>query len=99
MGNGTLGGRAVSRSQLVCVHSAPRVAGWEHAAASAARPLSHRNKLKAGYLMAVESSEGFLDEVGSQALVAGSYMPPPAVLQQIDAVADADVVNVSRRVP
>ena len=58
--------------------------------------LLDRNKLKAGYLMSVESSEGFLDEVGSQALVAGSYVPPSTVLQQIDSVADADVVNVSK---
>ncbi|KAF6128108.1 ubiquinol-cytochrome c reductase core protein 2 [Phyllostomus discolor] len=56
-----------------------------------------KNKLKAGYLMSVESSEGFLDEVGSQALVAGSYMPPSTVLQQIDSVADADVINAAKK--
>lgn len=58
--------------------------------------LLDRNKLKAGYLMSVESSEGFLDEVGSQALAAGSYTPPSTVLQQIDSVADADIINVSK---
>lgn len=46
--------------------------------------------------MSVETSEGFLSEIGSQALAAGSYMPPSTVLQQIDSVADADVVKVSR---
>ena len=56
-----------------------------------------KNKLKAGYLMSVESSEGFLDEVGSQALAAGSYTPPSTVLQQIDAVADADVINAAKK--
>ncbi|XP_005405111.1 PREDICTED: cytochrome b-c1 complex subunit 2, mitochondrial [Chinchilla lanigera] len=56
-----------------------------------------KNKLKAGYLMSVESSEGFLSEVGSQALGAGSYTPPNTVLQQIDAVADADVVNAAKK--
>ncbi|XP_015419431.1 PREDICTED: cytochrome b-c1 complex subunit 2, mitochondrial [Myotis davidii] len=56
-----------------------------------------KNKLKAGYLMSVESSEGFLDEIGSQALVAGSYVPPPTVLQQIDSVADADVINAAKK--
>uniref|UniRef100_A0A8C6BCB1 Ubiquinol-cytochrome c reductase core protein 2 n=1 Tax=Monodon monoceros TaxID=40151 RepID=A0A8C6BCB1_MONMO len=56
-----------------------------------------KNKLKAGYLMSVESSEGFLDEVGSQALVAGSYVPPSTVLQQIDSVADADVINAAKK--
>ncbi|XP_048967266.1 cytochrome b-c1 complex subunit 2, mitochondrial isoform X3 [Canis lupus dingo] len=56
-----------------------------------------KNKLKAAYLMSVESSEGFLDEVGSQALVAGSYTPPATVLQQIDSVADADIVNAAKK--
>lgn len=65
--------------------------------ASTFPPLTDRNKLKAGYLMSVESSDGFLDEIGCQALVAGSYMPPSAVLQQIDSVADADVISVSKR--
>ena len=46
--------------------------------------------------MSVESSEGLLDEVVSQPLAAGSYTPPSTVLQQIDAVADADVINVSK---
>uniref|UniRef100_A0A8C4KZ51 Cytochrome b-c1 complex subunit 2, mitochondrial n=1 Tax=Equus asinus asinus TaxID=83772 RepID=A0A8C4KZ51_EQUAS len=56
-----------------------------------------KNKLKAGYLMSVESSEGFLDEVGSQALAAGSYTPPSTVLQQIDSVADADIINAAKK--
>ncbi|CAD7671301.1 unnamed protein product [Nyctereutes procyonoides] len=56
-----------------------------------------KNKLKAAYLMSVESSEGFLDEVGSQALVAGLYTPPATVLQQIDSVADADIVNAAKK--
>uniref|UniRef100_H0XSP4 Cytochrome b-c1 complex subunit 2, mitochondrial n=1 Tax=Otolemur garnettii TaxID=30611 RepID=H0XSP4_OTOGA len=56
-----------------------------------------RNKLKAGYLMSVESSEGFLGEVGSQALVAGSYIPPSRVLQEIDSVADDDVINAAKK--
>lgn len=56
-----------------------------------------KNKLKAGYLMFMESSEGFLNEIGSQALIAGSYTPPSAVLQQIDSVADADVINAAKK--
>ncbi|XP_007951377.1 cytochrome b-c1 complex subunit 2, mitochondrial [Orycteropus afer afer] len=54
-----------------------------------------KNKLKAAYLMSVESSEGFLDEVGFQALIAGSYVPPTTVLQQIDLVTTADVTNAA----
>ncbi|XP_042545742.1 cytochrome b-c1 complex subunit 2, mitochondrial [Dipodomys spectabilis] len=56
-----------------------------------------KKKLKAGYLMSVESSEGFLDEVGSQSLIAGSYVPPPATLQQIDTVTDSDVINAAKK--
>uniref|UniRef100_F6QWF3 Ubiquinol-cytochrome c reductase core protein II n=1 Tax=Macaca mulatta TaxID=9544 RepID=F6QWF3_MACMU len=56
-----------------------------------------KNKLKAGYLMSVESSERFLEEVGSQALVAGSYVPPSTVLQQIDSVANADIINAAKK--
>uniref|UniRef100_G3TFF0 Cytochrome b-c1 complex subunit 2, mitochondrial n=1 Tax=Loxodonta africana TaxID=9785 RepID=G3TFF0_LOXAF len=54
-----------------------------------------KNKLKAGYLMSMESSEGFLNEVGFQALVAGSYVPPSTVFQQIDSVAATDVKNAA----
>ncbi|XP_006892761.1 PREDICTED: cytochrome b-c1 complex subunit 2, mitochondrial-like [Elephantulus edwardii] len=56
-----------------------------------------KNKLKAGYLMSVESSEGFLNEVGFQALVAGSYMPPTTVLQQIDSVTASDIKNAATK--
>ncbi|KAK2097673.1 Cytochrome b-c1 complex subunit 2, mitochondrial [Saguinus oedipus] len=58
---------------------------------------ARRNKLKAGYLMSVESSEGLLEEVGSQALIAGSYVPPSTVLQQIDSVANADIINAAKK--
>nr|XP_048301897.1 cytochrome b-c1 complex subunit 2, mitochondrial-like [Myodes glareolus] len=57
-----------------------------------------KNKLKAGYLMSVETSEGFLSEIGSQALVADSYMSPPTFLQQIDSVADADIIKAAKKV-
>ncbi|KAB1257997.1 Cytochrome b-c1 complex subunit 2; mitochondrial [Camelus dromedarius] len=56
-----------------------------------------KNKLIAEYLMSVESSGGFLDEVRCQALAAGSYMPPGTVLQQADSVADPDVINAAKK--
>ncbi|KAK7808432.1 hypothetical protein U0070_019689 [Myodes glareolus] len=56
-----------------------------------------KNTLKAGYLMSVETSEGFLSEIGSQALVADSYMSPPTFLQQIDSVADADIIKAAKK--
>ncbi|KAK7833307.1 hypothetical protein U0070_017306 [Myodes glareolus] len=56
-----------------------------------------KNKLKAGYLMSVETSEGFLSEIGSQALVADSYISPPTFLQQIDSVADADIIKAAKK--
>ena len=89
---------------LVCIFIQTCLRIWEHTLTCSIKLpsalLTHlsldRNKLKAGYLMSVESSEGFLDEVGSQALAACSYTPPSTVLQQSDAVADADVINVSK---
>lgn len=51
--------------------------------------------MTAEYLMSIESSEGLMDAIGSQALAEGSYHSPEAVTQKIDAVSSADVVNVS----
>lgn len=45
--------------------------------------------------MSVETSEGLLEEIGSQALASGTYTWPAAVAADIDAVATADIVNVS----
>ncbi|XP_044516195.1 cytochrome b-c1 complex subunit 2, mitochondrial [Gracilinanus agilis] len=56
-----------------------------------------KNKLKAAYLMLMESSEGYLDEIGSQALASGSYVAPSSVLQAIDSVAAADVVTAAKK--
>jgi ubiquinol-cytochrome c reductase core subunit 2 len=42
-----------------------------------------KNQLKAGYLMSVESSGGFLEEARSQALVDSSYIPPCTVLGRL----------------
>nr|XP_051674477.1 cytochrome b-c1 complex subunit 2, mitochondrial-like [Oryctolagus cuniculus] len=56
-----------------------------------------KNNLQAGCLMLVESLEGFLDEVGSQALVASSYVPLSTVVQQSDLVTDADIINAVKK--
>lgn len=53
-----------------------------------------RNQLKAEYLMSMESSEGLLEEIGAQALTAGVYQAPDAVLKAIDAITQNDVVKV-----
>lgn len=55
-----------------------------------------RNQLTAEYLMSIESSEGLMEAIGSQALAEGTYHSPEAVTQKIDAVSSADVVNVSK---
>ncbi|XP_062999101.1 cytochrome b-c1 complex subunit 2, mitochondrial [Elgaria multicarinata webbii] len=56
-----------------------------------------KNQLKAAFLMSVESSEGFLDEIGSQALASGACTSPAAVVEKIDSVAAADVVNAAKK--
>uniref|UniRef100_A0A670KFX6 Ubiquinol-cytochrome c reductase core protein 2 n=1 Tax=Podarcis muralis TaxID=64176 RepID=A0A670KFX6_PODMU len=56
-----------------------------------------KNQLKAAYLMSVESSEGLLDEIGSQALASGAYTSPSAAAEKIDSVATADIVNAAKK--
>lgn len=46
--------------------------------------------------MSVEPLEGLLDEIGTQALASGAYTAPATVVEKIDSVATADVVNVSQ---
>lgn len=45
--------------------------------------------------MSVETSEGLLDAIGTQALTEGAYHTPEAISQNIEAVSSSDVVNVS----
>ncbi|XP_078521191.1 cytochrome b-c1 complex subunit 2, mitochondrial isoform X2 [Lissotriton helveticus] len=56
-----------------------------------------KNQLKARYLMLAESSDGLLDEIGSQALASGTYVPPTEGVQSIDSVSTADIVNVAKK--
>ena len=53
-----------------------------------------RTQRKAEYLMSLESSEGLLDAMGSQALARGAYHSPEAIAQKIDSVSATDVANV-----
>ncbi|KAG9333663.1 hypothetical protein JZ751_010732, partial [Albula glossodonta] len=55
-----------------------------------------KNQVKADYLMSLESSEGMLEDMGSQALAGGTYQPPEAVAQGIDSVSSNDVINAWR---
>lgn len=56
-----------------------------------------KNQLKAAFLMSVEPLEGLLNEIGSQALASGAYMSPATVVEKIDSVATADVVNAAKK--
>ncbi|KAL8175479.1 UNVERIFIED_CONTAM: Cytochrome b-c1 complex subunit 2, mitochondrial, partial [Gekko kuhli] len=56
-----------------------------------------KNQLKTALLMSVESSDGLLEEIGSQALASGTYVSPAAVVAKIDAVATADIVNAAKK--
>ncbi|XDV44924.1 hypothetical protein PO909_013134 [Leuciscus waleckii] len=64
---------------------------------AAADLIRAKNQLTAEYLMSIESSEGLMEAIGSQALAEGSYHSPEAVTQKIDAVSSADVVNVAKK--
>ncbi|KAJ8413709.1 hypothetical protein AAFF_G00082160 [Aldrovandia affinis] len=56
-----------------------------------------KNQVKAEYLMSLESSEGMLEDMGSQALAGGTYNSPEAVAQSIDSVASSDVINAAKK--
>ncbi|KAM6957385.1 ubiquinol-cytochrome c reductase core protein 2a [Aplochiton taeniatus] len=56
-----------------------------------------KTQVTAEYLMAMESSEGLLEEIGSQALINGAYQAPDIIVQGIDAVSHADVVNAAKK--
>jgi len=70
------------------------VANGELSAADLTRA---KNQLKAQYMMSLESSEGLLEGMGSQALAMGTYLSPEATAQKIDAVASADVINAAKK--
>uniref|UniRef100_A0A8C7WBZ9 Ubiquinol-cytochrome c reductase core protein 2b n=1 Tax=Oncorhynchus mykiss TaxID=8022 RepID=A0A8C7WBZ9_ONCMY len=56
-----------------------------------------KTQLKAEYLMSLESSEGLLDAMGSQALARGAYHSPEAIAQKIDSVSATDVANAANK--
>ncbi|XP_064789554.1 cytochrome b-c1 complex subunit 2, mitochondrial-like [Oncorhynchus masou masou] len=56
-----------------------------------------KTQLKAEYLMSLESSEGLLDAMGSQALSEGVYHSPEAIAQKIDSVSATDVANAANK--
>lgn len=45
--------------------------------------------------MSIETSDGLLEAIGTQALSEGTYHAPEAITKNIDAVSSSDVVNVS----
>lgn len=49
--------------------------------------------------MSLETSEGLLEEMGTQALAKGSYSPPEEICKGIDNVTLTDVANVRHSVP
>uniref|UniRef100_A0A6J0U360 Cytochrome b-c1 complex subunit 2, mitochondrial n=1 Tax=Pogona vitticeps TaxID=103695 RepID=A0A6J0U360_9SAUR len=55
-----------------------------------------KQQLKTSLFMSLESTEGLLHEIGSQALVSGTYTSPAAVIDKIDSVATADIVNAAK---
>lgn len=44
--------------------------------------------------MSLETSEGLLEEMGTQALAKGSYCPPEEICKSIDNMTLTDVANV-----
>lgn len=57
-----------------------------------------RVQLKAGLLMALESTNARMDALGSQLLIYGRPISPEEMVDRIDAVGAADVARVARRI-
>lgn len=55
-----------------------------------------RAQLKCNYLMSLETSEGLLEAIGTQALAGGSYHSAEEISKNIDNVSLTDVANVRR---
>ncbi|XP_069503778.1 cytochrome b-c1 complex subunit 2, mitochondrial [Ambystoma mexicanum] len=56
-----------------------------------------KNQLIVRYLMVVESSDGLLNEIGSQALASGSYIPSTTAVHNIESVSTTDIINVAKK--
>ncbi|XP_076020747.1 ubiquinol-cytochrome c reductase core protein 2a [Genypterus blacodes] len=56
-----------------------------------------KNQAKAEYLMSMESSESLMEEIGAQALTTAAYQDPQTVLQGVDDVTQADVVQAAKK--
>ncbi|CAG04434.1 unnamed protein product, partial [Tetraodon nigroviridis] len=54
-------------------------------------------QLKGHFLMSLETSEGLLEEMGTQALAKGSYCPPEEICKGIDNVTLTDVANAAKK--
>ncbi|XP_047233749.1 cytochrome b-c1 complex subunit 2, mitochondrial isoform X2 [Girardinichthys multiradiatus] len=54
-------------------------------------------QLKGHFLMSLETSEGLLEAMGSQALVDGSYHSPEEISKNIDNISLTDVANVAKK--
>uniref|UniRef100_A0A674P630 Ubiquinol-cytochrome c reductase core protein 2b n=1 Tax=Takifugu rubripes TaxID=31033 RepID=A0A674P630_TAKRU len=57
----------------------------------------YRAQLKGQFLMSLETSEGLLEEMGTQALAKGSYCPPEEICKSIDNVTLTDVANAAKK--
>ncbi|MGH0161891.1 UNVERIFIED_CONTAM: hypothetical protein FKN15_042036 [Acipenser sinensis] len=56
-----------------------------------------KNQLKARYLMSMESTNGLLDEIGTQALASGTCVQLESAAQTVDSVSANDVVNAAKK--
>ncbi|KAM4525253.1 cytochrome b-c1 complex subunit 2, mitochondrial isoform 1-T1 [Odontesthes bonariensis] len=56
-----------------------------------------KNQLKGQFLMSLETSEGLLEAMGTQALASGSYHSPEEISKNIDNVSLTDVANAAKK--
>ncbi|KAM4623889.1 cytochrome b-c1 complex subunit 2, mitochondrial [Polymixia lowei] len=81
----------VIRAALAQVKS---VAGGGITAADLTRA---KTQLKSQYLMSLETSEGFMEAMGTQALAGGAYDAPETIAKNIDNISLTDVANAAKK--
>ncbi|XP_055360562.1 cytochrome b-c1 complex subunit 2, mitochondrial isoform X2 [Betta splendens] len=56
-----------------------------------------KTQLKGHFLMALETSDGFLEAIGTQALADGSYQSPEEMSKKIDNISLSDIANAAKK--
>uniref|UniRef100_A0A667ZZI5 Ubiquinol-cytochrome c reductase core protein 2b n=1 Tax=Myripristis murdjan TaxID=586833 RepID=A0A667ZZI5_9TELE len=95
--SGLFGVYTISQAAVVIKAAVAQVKAVADGGVTAADLTRAKAQLKAQYLMSLETSEGLLEEIGTQALAGGAYHSAEAVTSNIDNVSLTDVANAAKK--